>query len=199
VVSPPERGFKPDQELKITSGTVSGISLLPGELFIQSKPVYRLVTELNGVVDRPLLLSGSGVGKSMSYGNRWFTVLGTLQGATFGPEGFYTWGIDASQANGTAGTNWDLFHVGGVLDISATAAKPFYLFIHVTPLEAAMSFDASRAYTWTIAEAAGGITGFAPEKFAIKDGTMGASPLAGGQLSLVQNGNTLQLQYTPKP
>jgi len=200
VVSPPETGFKPDQELKITSGTVSGISLLPGELSIQSKPVYLIGTELNGVVDRPLLLSGSGsgVGKSLSYWNRWFTVLGTWQGATFGPEGFYEWNLSAAHANGTAGTNWDLFHVGGVLDISATAAKPFYLFIHVTPLEVGMSFDASRAYTWTIAEAAGGITGFAPEKFAIKDMTTGATPLAGGQLALVHNGKTLQLQYTPK-
>ena len=55
------------------------------------------------------------------------------------------------------------------------------------------NFHASRDYVWTIAEADGGISGFAPEKFLISALT---NPFGSGHLTLVQNGNALELRYT---
>jgi hypothetical protein len=188
-----------------SGGSSSGIisigsgNWLPATGTLSGTGSYRFATALTGIFAGPLTLTGSGVVKSPSYGTRWFTTLGTSQEATFGPKGFYTWNVDAAQANGTAGTNWDLFRVGGVLDITATAAEPFDLFVSVIPAQSGERFDASQAYAWTIVEAAGGIIGFAPDKFTIKNGTAGTQPgpLAGGQFTLVQVGNTLQLRYTP--
>jgi hypothetical protein len=161
----------------------------------------KAVTQLNGVVDRPLSLIGSGVARSrVWYGPMWYTVLGTWQDATFGPKGFYEWNLSPARANGRAGTCWDLFVVGGVLDIAATAAEPFELSVSAIPDAVWDSFDGSREYAWTIVEARGGINGFAPEKFVITDATTGVfpGPLSTGHVTLVQAGTALQLKYKPK-
>jgi autotransporter-associated beta strand protein len=125
----------------------------------------------------------------------------------FGPSGNLNWQIH--DAAGTAGseTGWGLADIGGMLDISATDFEPFQVNLwslsEVDPLTSgeAVNFSTGSNYTWTIATAAGGITGFAPEKFVINvaatNGAQGfANDLAGGTFSLVQSGNNLNLVYT---
>ena len=64
-----------------------------------------------------------------------------------------------------------------------------------------IDFDASQNYTWRIASAAGGITGFAADKFTIvtgaTNGTGGfTNEVSGGTFSIAQSGNDLNLVFT---
>ncbi len=67
---------------------------------------------------------------------------------------------------------------------------------------AAINFDATQQFTWKIASAAGGITGFAADAFTINtapaNGTGGfANSLAGGNFSVALSGSDLNLVFTP--
>jgi autotransporter-associated beta strand protein len=130
--------------------------------------------------------------------------------ATLGAGGNYDWQV--FDAAGTAGgaTGWDLLSVGGVLDVAATSASPFKL--NLWSLSGvgpdangdAINWNAATSGTWRIASAAGGITNFASDRFAINvsatNGTAGFSnPLSGGTFSLAQVGNDLNLVFTAAP
>jgi autotransporter-associated beta strand protein len=121
--------------------------------------------------------------------------------------GSYNWQL--LSATGTAGQTsaWDLITVGGTLDIGATSANPFavnlWTLSSILPdvSGSASGFDPAQNYTWRIASAAGGITGFAADKFVIgvssTNGTGGfANDLAGGTFSLAQSGNDLNLVFS---
>ena len=125
----------------------------------------------------------------------------------FGPAGNFN--LQIHDASGTAGspTGWGLAEIGGALDISADSTAPFQINLWslsaVDPVTSgnAVNFNTGSNYTWRIASAAGGITGFAAEKFVINvaatNGAAGfANDLAGGAFSLVQTGNDLNLVYT---
>jgi len=126
---------------------------------------------------------------------------------TFGSGGNYNWQM--LSATGTAGmaSSWDLLNVGGTLSIASTAADPFKLNLwtlsSISPdvSGSAATFNAGQSSTWKIATAAGGITGFAANKFLIAtsatNGTGGfANSLNGGSFSIAQNGNDLNLVFT---
>ncbi len=133
--------------------------------------------------------------------------------ATLGSGGNYNWQV--YDAAGTAGstTGWDLLSVGGGLDITATSGSRFN--INLWSLSgvgpdvngSALNFNSAQNGSWKIASAAGGITGFAADKFAVNtaatNGTAGfANDLAGGSFAVVQDGNDLVLRFTadaPEP
>jgi autotransporter-associated beta strand protein len=121
--------------------------------------------------------------------------------------GSYNWQM--LSATGTAGqtSTWDLITVGGTLDIGATSASPFavnlWTLSSIAPdvSGSASGFNPAQNYTWRIASATGGITGFAADKFVIgvssTNGTGGfANDLAGGTFSLAQSGNDLNLVFS---
>ena len=136
------------------------------------------------------------------------TNVGTLtvtQGLTWGTGGNYNWQM--MSATGTAGstTSWDLANVGGTLSIAATQADPFKINLWTlsgsTTNGAAANFNAGQNYTWKIASATGGITGFATNKFRINtsatNGTGGfANSYGSGTFSVAQAGNEIDLVYT---
>ena len=126
---------------------------------------------------------------------------------TFGAGGNYNWQM--LSATGTAGvsSSWDLLSAGGALSIAATPADPFkvnlWTLSGILPdvSGSAASFNAGQSYSWTIATAAGGITGFAANKFLITtsatNGTGGfANAISGGSFSIAQSGNDLNLVFT---
>ncbi|MFM9023944.1 MAG: beta strand repeat-containing protein, partial [Planctomycetaceae bacterium] len=135
---------------------------------------------------------------------------GTLtftQGLTLAAGGNYNWQVyDAAGVAGST-TGWDLVNVGGVLDVAATSGSPFA--INLWSLSGvgpdvngnAANFSAATSGTWRIASAAGGITGFSTDKFAVNvsatNGTGGfTNSLSGGTFSLAQDGNDLNLVFT---
>ncbi|MFM7243347.1 MAG: beta strand repeat-containing protein [Planctomycetaceae bacterium] len=121
--------------------------------------------------------------------------------------GSYNWQM--LSGTGTAGQTsaWDLITVGGTLDIGATSANPFAVNLWTLSSmlpdvsSSAAGFNPAQNYTWRIATAVGGITGFAADKFVIgvssTNGTGGfANDLAGGTFSLAQSGSNLNLVFT---
>ncbi|MBU6222984.1 MAG: autotransporter-associated beta strand repeat-containing protein, partial [Planctomycetes bacterium] len=143
-----------------------------------------------------LVAPGDGVGK--------FTINDSL--VLTGSSG-YLWQL--TNATGTAGSasGWDLLTVTGTLSIAATSADPFQIDLwtvsSANPVTSgsAANFNREQSYTWKIATAAGGITGFASNKFVINtSATNGAGGFAntftGGTFSLAQSGNDLNLVFT---
>jgi autotransporter-associated beta strand protein len=113
--------------------------------------------------------------------------------------------FELNQANNTAGDGHaDFLSINGVLsfDAGTTANSVFTLglsTLNSSGVAAALpDFDASHPYTFTLASAAGGITGFAPEEVAI-DSSGFRSNLEGGSFAVAQQGNSLILQFTPVP
>jgi uncharacterized repeat protein (TIGR02543 family) len=115
--------------------------------------------------------------------------------------GTYIWEIN--NATGTPGVNWDLQNISGTLNISATSLNKFN--IDITSLNLGntvgdtSNFDKYSNYTWTIATASGGITGFDVNKFNLS--TMNFSnDISGtdsnGYFGIQVSGNDLQITYT---
>ena len=124
---------------------------------------------------------------------------------TWQAGGNYNWQL--VDALGTAGTGWDTLAISGVLDLTAlSSVNPFNLNLwSLSSAEAttgdAQNFDSGGNFSWTIATAAGGITGFDSDDYIIYseaiNGTNGfTNDLGGGSFSLVVvDGNQLNLVY----
>lgn len=61
-----------------------------------------------------------------------------------------------------------------------------------------MNFNSGVAYTWKLATAAGGITGFDPSRFTL-DTSDFTNSLGIGSFFVSQSGNDLLLNFTPVP
>jgi autotransporter-associated beta strand protein len=200
----------------LVAAATASLAVTPGIVILETGTLD--VTQQTGglVLGTGRTLGGAGTvagdltvdaGATISPGSN----LGTLsvtQGVTWASGGNYNWQI--LDAAGTAGTapGWDLLSVGGILDISATSAEPFA--VNLWSLSGAdpdvngdaLNFDATQGYTWTIASATGGITGFAEDAFTINtaaaNGAAGFSnDLGGGTFSLAVSGTDLNLVFTP--
>ena len=214
----------------VIGGTITGgnLSINNGTLAvaptgaIQSSPGISIlasgtldVTQLAGgyVVPGGRSLAGAGLvsgsvtmsaGATLSPGSN----LGTLTIAndlTLNGGANYNWQI--VDGSGVAGSAWDLVQLNGALSIASTATSPYK--INLWSLSSAgpdvsgsaANFDSTQNYSWTIASAAGGISGFASDKFVINtSGTNGTSGFANafgnGTFSLAQSGNDLNLVFT---
>jgi autotransporter-associated beta strand protein len=126
----------------------------------------------------------------------------TLGSATWEGGGHYLWEIN--DANGSRGGNpgWDSLNIQGSLDISATSGNKFNVDLTSLTLAntagAAENFDSSQSRSWTILTAQGGINGFDADKFNL-DASGFSNLLNGGQFSLSQNGNDLNLSFNAVP
>jgi fibronectin-binding autotransporter adhesin len=167
-----------------------------------------VVMESNG------LLGGSGTvgavtlksGSLLSPGNSPGTL--TAASSSWASGSTYQWQID--NATGTAGTNWDVFSVTGVLDMSALSSTA-QMNLVLESLSIA-NFSTTSSYTWVIAQA-GSFTGTG-----LADGTdvtslfnINTSAFNGGAASNLPNGGfqvvtgtegslrTLNLMAIPEP
>jgi hypothetical protein len=118
-----------------------------------------------------------------------------LAALTLGSGGHYTFELSNTAAQ--AGVGADFLNIVGQLQIAAgnTAGTRFTIAI-VSPNTS--GFDSTQAWTFTLATAAGGITGFTPDQFAIDSSGFGYA-LNGGTFAVSQSGNDLLLQFAPVP
>jgi autotransporter-associated beta strand protein len=155
-----------------------------------------------GFVDGDIAFGG-GATVSPGVGRGTLTLLDAV---TLGAGGNYNWQVD--DASGAAGLpdSYDLLSIGGPLSITATAQSPFVVNLWSVQTDGAsapaLGFDPAVSSTFTLATATGGISGFAPNKFAIRtdanNGTAGfVNDLAGGRFRIAQSGNDLQLVFDP--
>ena len=86
-------------------------------------------------------------------------------------------------ANGAAGTDWDLLAVTGGINLQATSASKFTLkLLSLNGSGAAgavANFDKDRSYSWTVASTTGSVTNFNASKFSV-DTSSFSNDLAGG-------------------
>ncbi len=133
-------------------------------------------------------------------------ILNVVGNTTWLNGGNYNWQV--LDADGVAGTGWDQLAITGALDLSNLTAGGFN--VNVWSLSTfsgttgnALNFNASLSYSWPIATASGGITGFDAGDFSIftaaNNGTNGfTNPFTGG-FSMSVTGNNLNLNYGPTP
>jgi len=130
----------------------------------------------------------------------------TAASGTWASGGNYNWQL--FDAAGTAGSTWDLLDITGGLDITATSGSPFLLNLWTLSGTgpdvngSATNFNSNASYTWRIATAAGGVTGFAANKFQVNtgatNGTAGfANSFGSGQPTVANTGNDVNLVFTP--
>ncbi|MBU6222023.1 MAG: autotransporter-associated beta strand repeat-containing protein [Planctomycetes bacterium] len=131
----------------------------------------------------------------------------TLSGSlSFGSGINYNWQMMSGTGVAGAADAWDLLALSGTLSINASSANPFKINLATITGTAgtsgsAANFNPATSGSWTIARAAGGITGFAADKFLITSSATNATggfinDLAGGTFSLAQSGNDLNLVFT---
>ena len=160
--------------LTLASGTVSG-------------------TNLSGVA----LNIGAGV--MLSPGNSPGTM--STGSETWAGGGSYLWEINRLAADGgTQGADpgWDFADITGTLSITASAGNKFH--INVDSLGLLTSWNNSQSYTFHLATASGGITGFDASDFLIDTSAFAdLHSLGSGSFYVAQNGNSLELDFTPVP
>ena len=127
---------------------------------------------------------------------------GTLNvGATsFLGGGNYEWEIN-DFVGGTQGTNWDFLNVTGALTISATSGNEFLIDV-IGLLPGSNDFVFTNNYSFAIATASGGISGFDVTDFIIRTNNFGNAMTASGynsgswSISLANSDKDLVLSYT---
>ena len=158
-----------------------------------------------GTVGALLVQSGGTIAPGNSPG-----ILNVSGNTTWENGGNYNWQL--LDATGAAGTGWDQLAITGALDLASLTAGGFN--VNVWSLSSALvngnaqNFDGiGGIYSWPIATASGGITGFNASNFFINtapvNGTTGfTNDFTGGTFSMSQTGNNLYLNYlgpTPVP
>ncbi len=153
------------------------------------------------------VFAGTGIGGALDVNANARISPGTGPGTmaagntTWDADGGYTWEIN--DFNGTPGADpgWDVLNVTGTLTIGASSGNPFTIFVTaLTPpgngAGDAASFDNTQTYTRKIATTTSGISGFDVSAFVIDDSGF-SNGLDGGVWSIQQNGNDIELVFTP--
>lgn len=122
--------------------------------------------------------------------------------------GDYNWQV--LDALGTAGSGYDTIAITGTLDLSSLTTGGYN--INLWSLSStgpdvsgnALNFVGTSNYSWILASASSGITGFNAADFVINSGAFNGTdgftnPLAGGDFSIAQSGNNLVLNFTAVP
>jgi autotransporter-associated beta strand protein len=117
----------------------------------------------------------------------------TTGSQTWPGGGVYAWEVNHATNHG----GWDSLAINGTLNVAATPAGKFTVKVISlnggAPGEAA-GFDPLTNYTWIIAIASGGITGFDPNAFAV-DARSFRNTLAGGAFTVEPSGNSMVLKF----
>jgi len=148
-----------------------------------------------GTIGPLTLESGAGVSPGASPG-----MLAVGGDALWEGGGRYLWEINDALAG--AGTGWDGIQIAGKLTLSATAGQPFQISLISLMLAQAPgpvhNFDPAQPYHWPLLTTLGGLSGFSAEAIYL-DLANFANVLEGGTFSIRQNGDGLDLIYTPVP
>jgi autotransporter-associated beta strand protein len=148
-----------------------------------------------GTVAGPVTVDGTVAPGTNSVGTL------TTGGELWNPGGSMVFSLN----NATNSAGWSLLNITAGLDLEATSAKPFTIkLVSLTSSNTPgliTGFNPATSYTWTIANAASGITNFEASDFMV-DASAFFNPFAGpvgGAFHLAKNGNSLVLTYTVTP
>ena len=181
--------------LTLTGGNpYTGATTVSGGVLLVQGSLTSSITISNGTLGGTGTVSGS------------VTVNGTLAPGTNGvgtlSTGPNTWnggGIYVCEINGTNAATSDEVAVTGPLNVQAAPGNPFT--VRLVSLTGSNTpglvpdFNKFTGYSWTIATASGGVLNFATNNFVL-DASSFSNDLSGG-FSLVTQGNSLLVRYTP--
>ena len=201
----PSRGGQPVTFKATVTAVAPGAGIPGGTATFKDGAITLGPVSLDGAGSASLSTTAVGVGTraiTVEYGgdSSFESSIGTVwqtveDAGTWSWGDSYTWRI--SNATGTAGTGWDWLDIAGSLDISATVENPFTIkIVSLSGSSAgpAANFDNTQNYTWPIATASGGVTGFAADKFIIDD-TAFVNDKGDGHFSVTQSGNSVYLHF----
>jgi autotransporter-associated beta strand protein len=155
-----------------------------------------------------------GIGATLSPGDSPGTLTHGPGDETWASGGTLLWEVnkvDPSvilQPAGLQGQNpgFDFVSIAGQLLIEAASDQKFILDMaglnETTGMEGAVTdWDSAKQYEWVVATAAGGITGFDPDKFNVRWTKFASNnPMAEGTTFIVrQEGNSVVVAYVPEP
>ena len=175
-----------------SSGVLSGASVMP------TVPGSGLTV----TVDDGSGHTGSAVIATVYEGNPGTIAAGDT---TWGPGGNYPWAMDQASSGQGANPGWVWLNITGMLRVTATVGDPFVIqAVSLQPDDSAGPVDDFNpappyvTYTWTIATASGGISGFDPSLFTIIT-TNFENFTGGGTFSVAQSGdgNSVNLVFSP--
>ena len=171
-----------------TTFNVSGFTLASGQTLLGTGTVAGNLTVGSGSTNSP--------GASGAIG----TLTQTSGTSTLAGGGNYQWELSSVSAGGgdqdaDKGTAFDWVNgSGAALDITATSGNKFT--IKITRLGASIAnWDNAKSYSWTIATAANGISGFSTTKFSLDTSAFGED-MGAGTFYLSVVGNDLRLNFT---
>jgi autotransporter-associated beta strand protein len=192
------------------------LTLSANNTYAGTTTVTEGLLKVNGSVGSVQVNSGASLGGSGTTGS--LLVNGTLTpgnspgtlntgSQTWFNGGNYNWQI--FDATGSAGSGYDLLNISGSLDLSNLTAGGFginmWSLSGINPDVSgnATNFNAANNYSWILAQAAAGITGFEATDFSIftsaNNGAAGFSNTFDGALSIAVAGNNLVLNYQAVP
>jgi autotransporter-associated beta strand protein len=192
------------------------LTLSANNTYAGTTTVTEGLLKVNGSVGSVQVNSGASLGGSGTTGS--LLVNGTLTpgnspgtlntgSQTWFNGGNYNWQI--FDATGSAGSGYDLLNISGSLDLSNLTAGGFGINmwslsgINPDVNGSTTNFNAANSYSWILAQAAAGITGFEATDFSIftsaNNGTAGFSNTFDGALSIAVAGNNLVLNYQAVP
>jgi autotransporter-associated beta strand protein len=139
-----------------------------------------------------------GSGSVLSPGNSPGTI--NAGNTTWAGGGSYLWEINDVDAGAGSDPGWDLLNITGTLTISATSGNEFDIDITSLTLANAAGdvhdFNGLNNYSWIIASASGGISGFDASDFTLSlGGFSNPYDTTPGSWFISQSGNNILLNY----
>ncbi|MGC3967761.1 MAG: autotransporter-associated beta strand repeat-containing protein [Pirellulales bacterium] len=199
----------------------SGVVTTEGEVVVDGAVAGTVAAQTTGRVSGAgtvgglLTADGGAVAPGVGVGTLTVTGSAFLDGGSQFYFDFKTGDADlvTSGTQGTAGTDWDLLLVGGMLTIDATSSAPIKILVDSWAVDnlmhgAAATFDPSLEYSWKFAEAGGGITfNNGTDVFVVDAATIGGGVFgpgnpftsAGGNWYVSNTANELYLNYSAVP
>jgi len=157
---------------------------------------------------------GNGRVKSLTVEDGGITAPGESPGTTsvdtdetWGGAGIYEWEINDVDATKGGDPGWDWKDIDGSLNITATSGDKFVIDITSLKLDNTAGdihdFVNTQQYSWVIATAANGITGFAEDKFTLKTDNF-SNGVGDGYFTIsTQDGagseQSIALNFVPEP
>lgn len=196
----------------VTNGVVqvanaTGSALGTSTVSVVGSGSTRGVLTGSGSFSGPLILALGGRVYPGFYGTTWAPATLSVGLTSFSGGSSTGFGFAINNATGSAGSNWSLLSVNGLLTISASASSPFEIDLNsltiTNVIGSTANFNATSPYSWMFVQTTGGITGFAASDFSFNLSATGEpgflNATNGGAFYVTQVGNALYLNFAPVP
>jgi autotransporter-associated beta strand protein len=175
-------------------GVLKGVTLKVTDGLLAAGKVYGKGT-LQGGTKGVVIQSKGTISPGESVGT--FTTIGDSEmqsGSTFE--------FKINSANGITGgpIGWNHWDITGSLNLNISGSPIDFSLLSYSPWDTPgplSDFDPTQSYDWTVITTTGGITGFGSPGEFVFDTSGFLNDLMGGQLSVAQEGNNLDLVFTP--